>query len=124
MAFGLAPNFLGDSRNYSAEHLFFCQCGPCPPYPHPPRSALFKSPGIAAGAFLCVPDMALMLEVEVLCVTGPRGGVTRQWTGTADSHPDTRAGKSGGARAKQQRLTLGDLYVSPGEPEQGVGDGI
>jgi hypothetical protein len=34
-----------------------------------------------------------------------------------------RAGKSGGARAKQQRLTLGDLYVSPDEPEQGAGNG-
>jgi hypothetical protein len=44
--------------------------------------------------------------------------------GTPDHHPDTRAGKSGGARAKQQRLTLGDLCVSPGDPEQGVGDGI
>lgn len=39
-------------------------------------------------------------------------------------HPDTRAGKSGGARAKQQRLTLGDLFASPGDPEQGVGNGI
>jgi hypothetical protein len=41
-----------------------------------------------------------------------------------DHHPDTRAGKSSGARAKQQRLTLGDLCVSPGEPEQDVGNGI
>jgi hypothetical protein len=40
-----------------------------------------------------------------------------------DNHPDTRAGKSDGARAKQQRLTLGDLFASPGEPEQGVGNG-
>jgi hypothetical protein len=39
-------------------------------------------------------------------------------------HPDTRAGKSGSARAKQQRLTLGDLSASPGEPEQDVGNGI
>jgi hypothetical protein len=41
-----------------------------------------------------------------------------------DNHPYTRAGKSGGARAKQQRLTLGDLFTSPGDPEQGVGNGI
>src|ERR1700693_4634088 len=57
-------------------------------------------------------------------ISGRRGGVTRQWTGTPDSHPDTRAGKSGGARAKQQRLTLGDLFVSPCVTEQDVGNGI
>ena len=57
-------------------------------------------------------------------IEGRRGGVTRQWTGTPDNHPDTRAGKSGGARAKQQRLTLGDLSASPGEPEQDAGNGI
>jgi hypothetical protein len=56
-------------------------------------------------------------------IQGRRGGVTRQWTGTPNHHPDMRAGKSGGARAKQQRLTLGDLYVSPDEPEQGAGNG-
>jgi hypothetical protein len=44
--------------------------------------------------------------------------------GTPNHHPDTRAGKSGGARAKQQRLTLGELSAFPGEPEQGVGNGI
>jgi len=40
---------------------------------------------------------------------GRRGGVTRQWTGKPDTHPDTRVGKSGEARTKQARLTLGDL---------------
>jgi hypothetical protein len=45
--------------------------------------------------------------------------------GTPDNHLDTRAGKSGGTRAKQQRLTLGDLIASPGEPEQqDIGNGI
>jgi hypothetical protein len=39
-------------------------------------------------------------------------------------HPDMCAGKSGGARAKQQCLTLGDLFASPGDPEQDVGNGI
>jgi hypothetical protein len=57
-------------------------------------------------------------------IEGRRGGVTRQWTGTPDNHPDTRAGKSDGARAKQQRLTLGDLFAPPGEPEQGGGNDI
>ncbi len=57
-------------------------------------------------------------------IQGRRGGVTRQWTGTPDSHLDTRAGKSGGARAKQQCLTLGDLFAFPGDPEQDAGDGI
>jgi hypothetical protein len=33
-------------------------------------------------------------------ISGRRGGVTRQWTGTPNHHPDTRACKSGGARAK------------------------
>jgi hypothetical protein len=44
--------------------------------------------------------------------------------GDLNGHADTRAGKSGGARAKQQRLTLGDLFASPGEPEQDAGNGI
>ena len=44
--------------------------------------------------------------------------------GAPESHPDTHAGKSGSARAKQQRLTLGDLPASPDDPEQGAGDGV
>ena len=57
-------------------------------------------------------------------IQGLCGGVTRQWTGTPDDHPDTRTRKSGSARAKQQRLTLGDLPASPDDPEQGAGDGV
>lgn len=45
-------------------------------------------------------------------IQGRRGGVTRLWTGTPDSHPDTRAGKSGGDRVKETRLTLGGLRLS------------
>jgi hypothetical protein len=48
---------------------------------------------------------------------GRRGGVTRQWTGKPNSHPDTRAGRSGGGRRKASRLTLGDLGPCPGEPD-------
>lgn len=55
-------------------------------------------------------------------IRGRRGGATRHGTGTPDRHPGTRAGKSGGARAKQQRLTLGDLPASPGDPEQDGGN--
>ena len=46
-------------------------------------------------------------------IRGRCGGVTRPWTGKPNSHSDTRIGKSGGDRAKDQRLTLGDLFVSP-----------
>jgi hypothetical protein len=42
-------------------------------------------------------------------IEGRHGGVTRHWTGTPDSHPDTHGGKSGGDRGKEARLTLGDL---------------
>ena len=47
-------------------------------------------------------------------IQGRRGWVTRQWTGTPDSHSDAHAGKSGGARGKEARLTLGDLRSSAG----------
>jgi len=57
-------------------------------------------------------------------IRGRCGGVTRQWTGTPDAHPDTRTGKSGGDQGKGQRLTLGDLPASPGDPEQEAGDGL
>jgi hypothetical protein len=57
-------------------------------------------------------------------IEGRCGGVTRQWTGTPGDHPDTRTGKSGSARAKQQRLTLGGLSAFPGDPEQDIGNGI
>jgi hypothetical protein len=50
-------------------------------------------------------------------IEGRRGGVTRQWTGKPKSHPNTRAGKSGGARGKASRLTLGDLAACPDEPD-------
>jgi hypothetical protein len=50
-------------------------------------------------------------------IPGRRGGVSWQWTAMPDSHPDTHAGKSGGDRAKQPRLTLGDLPARPGEPD-------
>jgi len=44
--------------------------------------------------------------------------------GTPDSQTDTRIGKSGGDRGKEQRITLGDLSASPGDPEQDVGNGL
>ncbi len=50
-------------------------------------------------------------------IQGRCGGATRLETGTPNGHPDTRTGKSGGPRAKEQRLTLGGLVVSPGDPE-------
>lgn len=59
-------------------------------------------------------------------IQGLSGGVTRQWTGTPESQADTRTGKSGSARAKDQRLTLGDLPVSPaigvGRRQRGLTD--
>jgi hypothetical protein len=36
-------------------------------------------------------------------------GATRQRTGRPDRHPDTHVGKSGEARGKESRLTLGGL---------------
>ena len=52
-------------------------------------------------------------------IRGRRGGVTRLLTGTPDSHSDTRGGKSGGDRGKDQRLTLGDLHRSWTCPSSG-----
>lgn len=55
-------------------------------------------------------------------IQGRPGGVTRQWTGTPESHPDTRAGRSGEARGTEPQLTPGDLRPRPGEPDHRVGD--
>src|SRR5580704_7754129 len=55
---------------------------------------------------------------------GQCGGATRRWTGTPDTPSVARTGKSGGRPEKVQCLTVGDLLGSPGEPEQGVGDGV
>ena len=49
-------------------------------------------------------------------IPGLRRRVTRQWTGTPDSQPDAYAGKSGGDRVKDPRLTLGGLPICPVEP--------
>ncbi len=46
-------------------------------------------------------------------IQGRRSGVTRQWTGRPNSHPDTCVGKSGGDRGKDVRLTLGGLWGCP-----------
>jgi hypothetical protein len=48
-------------------------------------------------------------------IEGLRGRATRQWTGTPESHPDVRAGKSGGDHEKETGLTLGDLRGCPGD---------
>ena len=55
-------------------------------------------------------------------IQGQRGGVTRQWTGTPNRHPDTHGGKSGEARVQHSRLTLGDLPARPDEPDYRVGN--
>ena len=55
-------------------------------------------------------------------IQGRRGGVTRQWTGTPDSHADTHAGKSGGRRAKDAQLTLGGLPVCPDDTDHRDGN--
>jgi hypothetical protein len=57
-------------------------------------------------------------------IQGRRGGVTRQWTGTPDRHPDTHAGKSGGNRGKEARLTPGDLPLGPDNPDYRPGNGM
>ena len=60
-------------------------------------------------------------------IPGRCGGVTRPRTGNPKSQSDTRIGKSGGDRAKDQRLTLGDLFLSPairvGRRQRGPMDG-
>ena len=104
-------------------------------------------PGLGPGIHVCVPGMALILEVQVLYgpmagtvsqgqlrhrevgwrgsrrqnseltnrhrIPGRCGGVTQQWMGTPKRQSDTRTGKSGGHRVKDQRLSLGDLPASP-----------
>jgi hypothetical protein len=57
-------------------------------------------------------------------IQGQCGGATRRGTGTPDTPSDHRTGRSGGCLGKVQCLTVGDLPSSPGEPEQGAGDGI
>src|SRR5438270_9515001 len=57
-------------------------------------------------------------------IQGQCGGATRRWTGTPDTPSVTPMGRSGGHPGKVQCLTVGDLLGSPGDPEQGVGDGI
>lgn len=59
-------------------------------------------------------------------IEGRHGGVDCEqswpWTGTPDSHPDTRVGKSGGSRMKETQLILGDLRVCPCEPGYPAGN--
>ena len=50
-------------------------------------------------------------------IQGQRRRVTRQWTGTPDSHSVGDAGKSGEDRVKDAQLTLGDLPVRPADPD-------
>jgi hypothetical protein len=57
-------------------------------------------------------------------IQGQCGGATRHGTGTPDTPSVHRTGRSDGRLGKVQCLTVGDLPGSPGEPEQGVGDGI
>jgi hypothetical protein len=56
-------------------------------------------------------------------IEGPGGGVTQLWMGKPNSHPERRAGKSGGSRGKETRLTLGGLCICLDEPDYGDGDG-
>ena len=56
-------------------------------------------------------------------IEGPHGGVTEQWIGRPNSHPERRGGKSGGDQGKEARLTLGDLCNCLDEPDYGVGNG-
>ena len=57
-------------------------------------------------------------------IQGQRGGATRPGTGTPDTPSVHRTGRSDGRLGKVQCLTVGDLPGSPGEPQQGIGDGI
>ena len=50
-------------------------------------------------------------------IQGLHGGVTRQWTGRPNRHPDTHAGKSGEARVKDASLNLGGLVRCPDDPD-------
>mgnify|MGYP000688788841 FL=1 len=64
-----------------------------------------------------------MIKTKRNRIGGPRSGVTQQWMGKPDSHPERGAGKSGGSRGKETRLTLGGLYTGLGEPDYGNGNG-
>ena len=57
-------------------------------------------------------------------IQGQCGGATRRGTGAPDTPSVHRKGRSGGCPEKVQCITVGDLPSSPGEPEQGVGDGV
>jgi hypothetical protein len=57
-------------------------------------------------------------------IEGLRGGVTQQWMGTPNSHPERCGGKSGGDRGKETRLTLGGLYICLDEPDYHNGNGV
>jgi hypothetical protein len=52
-------------------------------------------------------------------IPGRCGGVTRQRTGTPKGRSDTRTGKSGSHRGKDQCLTLGGPTVSPDDWSRG-----
>jgi hypothetical protein len=53
-------------------------------------------------------------------ISGRRGGVTRQWTGTPESHSDTQVGRSGGRRGQESQLTLGGLSLCLGNQTTAV----
>ena len=57
-------------------------------------------------------------------IEGPCDGVTEQWIGRPNSHPERYGGKSGGDRGKETRLTLGGLYICLGEPDYHNGNGV
>lgn len=43
-------------------------------------------------------------------IRGQGGGVSQHWMARPDNHSDMHLGKSGEARRKESRLTLGDLF--------------
>ena len=49
-------------------------------------------------------------------IQGRGGGVSQHWMARPDNHSDTHLGKSGEARRKESRLTLGDLFGCSEEP--------
>jgi hypothetical protein len=60
-------------------------------------------------------------------IGGRHSGVTQQWMGKPDSHPERCGSKSGGDRGKETRLTLGGLYICLDEPDYrdgNVGGGV
>ncbi len=56
-------------------------------------------------------------------IEGPYSGVTEQWMGRPNSHPERCGGKSGGDQGKETRLTLGGLNTCLEEPDYGDGNG-